>query len=591
MLMQDARRTRKRAHAARPSCRTSSRRVGAKRGRGDLRRRPGCARRPARAASRRDEAEQLCTAIAEHQDHGAAHRLPRRRSARSCCGRACSKAVQADFYTAVTPPARRLPRQSLPDRGRRWPTAAELPADELADAASASPTACRSCTSRAPARSPRRRRRRAGRTTACQQPQGRPARRPAGRRRAHRQRLGAVHQREQGGHGAPTRRSCGRSRWRCRSAAAGWASYIRRGKRLAEARARSPTTSRSTSRTSAIALREILGLSEAQASSERASSTPRARPLERSDAARREAGWPAMDQRSSRRSRSEAAARCRAASLAGGKPTLQLPRAQPGQRALRPPGTGYFEMKGRTQGAHAHRQHGQDLRPDAQDDGPVQGAGRDRRHRHQARGLLRLQELGRGALRRAARESDTVMDDIEALFGVNREQLGFIPEEKGGEVAGQPGRHRPRSATPARRCAIDCTKFGTGAYSIPIAVEHLELRDQGQVHPGHRDRRHVPAAGQAQLLEEGQLHPGLAWAACRRAPAAASSAAWPTRRRLPVYVFVDGDPYGITQHLPHAQGRLRQRRAPQRVLLRAAGALPGRHARRTSSTTSCPRTR
>ena len=25
-------------------------------------------------------------------------------------------------------------------------------------------------------------------------------------------------------------------------------------------------------------------------------------------------------------------------------------------------------------------------------------------------------------------ESDTVMDDVEAMFGVNREQLGFIPE-------------------------------------------------------------------------------------------------------------------------------------------------------------------
>ena len=29
-------------------------------------------------------------------------------------------------------------------------------------------------------------------------------------------------------------------------------------------------------------------------------------------------------------------------------------------------------------------------------------------------------------------ESDTVMDDVEAYFSVNREQLGFIPEEGGG---------------------------------------------------------------------------------------------------------------------------------------------------------------
>ena len=34
-------------------------------------------------------------------------------------------------------------------------------------------------------------------------------------------------------------------------------------------------------------------------------------------------------------------------------------------------------------------------------------------------------------------ESDAVIDDIEAFFGMNREQLGFIPEEKGGDVAGK----------------------------------------------------------------------------------------------------------------------------------------------------------
>jgi DNA topoisomerase VI subunit A len=34
-------------------------------------------------------------------------------------------------------------------------------------------------------------------------------------------------------------------------------------------------------------------------------------------------------------------------------------------------------------------------------------------------------------------ESDTVMEDVEAFFGVNREQLGFVPEEKGGDVAGR----------------------------------------------------------------------------------------------------------------------------------------------------------
>ena len=34
-------------------------------------------------------------------------------------------------------------------------------------------------------------------------------------------------------------------------------------------------------------------------------------------------------------------------------------------------------------------------------------------------------------------ESDTIMDDVEAMFGVNREQLKFTPEEKGGDIAGK----------------------------------------------------------------------------------------------------------------------------------------------------------
>ena len=34
-------------------------------------------------------------------------------------------------------------------------------------------------------------------------------------------------------------------------------------------------------------------------------------------------------------------------------------------------------------------------------------------------------------------ESDTVMDDVEAMLMVNREQIGFKPEEKGGAVAGE----------------------------------------------------------------------------------------------------------------------------------------------------------
>jgi DNA topoisomerase-6 subunit A len=71
-------------------------------------------------------------------------------------------------------------------------------------------------------------------------------------------------------------------------------------------------------------------------------------------------------------------------------------------------------------------------------------------------------------------ESDTVMDDVEAYFSVNREQLGFVPEEKGGDVAGRLiVLDKDRDTGKVLR--IDCTRFGTGAYSIPITVEHLQF--------------------------------------------------------------------------------------------------------------------
>ena len=71
-------------------------------------------------------------------------------------------------------------------------------------------------------------------------------------------------------------------------------------------------------------------------------------------------------------------------------------------------------------------------------------------------------------------ESDTVIDDVEAMFEVNREQLGFIPEEKGGDVAGKLVVIDKDQDT-GKQLKIDCTKFGSGAYSIPISTEHLKF--------------------------------------------------------------------------------------------------------------------
>src|SRR5512140_3454126 len=140
-------------------------------------------------------------------------------------------------------------------------------------------------------------------------------------------------------------------------------------------------------------------------------------------------------------------------------------------------------------------------------------------------------------------ESDTVMDDVEALFGVNREQLGFIPEEKGGEVAGQLVviDHDRDTGKPIK---IDCTKFGSGAYSIPISVEELEFETKAQF------ILVIETAGMFQRLVKHNYWKtancilismgGVPTRACRRFIRRLADF-----KKIPVYVFVDGDPYGI----------------------------------------------
>ncbi len=75
-------------------------------------------------------------------------------------------------------------------------------------------------------------------------------------------------------------------------------------------------------------------------------------------------------------------------------------------------------------------------------------------------------------------ESDTVMDDIEALFSVHglaREQLRFVPDEAhNGAVAGRLIVLDPDLETGDIE-RIDCTRFGSGAYAIPSSVERLSF--------------------------------------------------------------------------------------------------------------------
>lgn len=139
-------------------------------------------------------------------------------------------------------------------------------------------------------------------------------------------------------------------------------------------------------------------------------------------------------------------------------------------------------------------------------------------------------------------ESDTVMDDVEAMFMTNREQLGFIPEEKGGDIAGELTVIDTDPNT-GKEIKIDCTKFGSGAYSIPISVEHLKFQTDAKFILA------IETAGMFQrLVKHGYYKKskcilvsmgGVPTRACRRFIRRLSD-----DKKLPVYVFTDGDPYG-----------------------------------------------
>ncbi len=140
-------------------------------------------------------------------------------------------------------------------------------------------------------------------------------------------------------------------------------------------------------------------------------------------------------------------------------------------------------------------------------------------------------------------ESDTVMDDIEAMLAVNREQIGFIPEEKGGDVAGKLT-VIDKDRDTGKEIRIDCTKFGSGAYSVPASVEELKFETEAKFILA------IETAGMFQRLVKHNYWKkancilismgGVPTRACRRFIRKLAD-----EKKLPVYVFTDGDPYGF----------------------------------------------
>ncbi|OGV68112.1 MAG: DNA topoisomerase VI [Lentisphaerae bacterium RIFOXYA12_FULL_48_11] len=139
-------------------------------------------------------------------------------------------------------------------------------------------------------------------------------------------------------------------------------------------------------------------------------------------------------------------------------------------------------------------------------------------------------------------ESDTLLDDIEAMLEVNREQLGYIPEERGGDVAG-PLVVIDRNPVTKDKVKIDCSKLGSGAWSIPSRVEHLVFDSKAKF---------ILVIETASLFQRLVHHQYYEKAGC----VLISMSGVPTRacrrfirrladdQRLPVLVFTDGYPYG-----------------------------------------------
>lgn len=143
-------------------------------------------------------------------------------------------------------------------------------------------------------------------------------------------------------------------------------------------------------------------------------------------------------------------------------------------------------------------------------------------------------------------ESDAIMDDIEALAsldGLSREQLRFYADAHGGSVSGELV-VVDRDPEGGEAVEIDCRKLGSGAFSIPRSVERLEFRTDAEFILA------IETGGMFQRLNHHQFWKkagcilvemsGVPTRATRRFVRRLSD-----DKQLPVYCFVDCDPYGF----------------------------------------------
>jgi len=135
-------------------------------------------------------------------------------------------------------------------------------------------------------------------------------------------------------------------------------------------------------------------------------------------------------------------------------------------------------------------------------------------------------------------ESDAILEDLEATFGLKREDLGLTPEEDGAAVYG-------KLVVNEDNVVIDATKAGRAGYTIPPTIDDVEfikckakriiaIETMGMYH---------------RLVQEQAWKKFDALVVGLKGQAARATRRFLKRAHdelgLPIYLFTDGDPFGF----------------------------------------------